>query len=331
LNQKPAPPKDFVDSSLDASEGKYDAEVLETLVRFQKDRVVIESPIKYVNRGGAIFDVEGGIRGFMPYSRMDPSRLESVYSIENVNSGFMDEAQLDVLTNQLPGLPIRYRIVEINPFNGDVVLSERAAYMKEVMLPKVQPGDVLDCVVANLVPFGAFVHVAGPDGRHHGAQGLIHISELSWDRIARPEQVLQVGQPIQAVVTNVDMDRERISCSLRRLEADPLNESLSGLLEPAEFDNSEDTVPIAIPQSILDVVAELQKEDGIDQVSMGRQVQEQRTVAQDLEIYISKRPVQDGYMLVARAGRVVQEVNVVTKLDVAATKKRMQNALKRLM
>lgn len=52
---------------------------------------------------------------------------------------------------------------------------------------------------------------------------------------------------------------------------------------------------------------------------------------QDLEIYISKRPVQDGYMLVARAGRVVQEVNVVTKLDVAATKKRMQNALKRLM
>lgn len=111
--QKPAPPKDFVDSSLDASEGKYDAEVLETLVRFQKDRVVIESPIKYVNRGGAIFDVEGGIRGFMPYSRMDPSRLESVYSIENVNSGFMDEAQLDVLTNQLPGLPIRYRIVEV--------------------------------------------------------------------------------------------------------------------------------------------------------------------------------------------------------------------------
>lgn len=65
---------------------------------------------------------------------------------------------------------ISFGCVQINPFNGDVVLSERAAYMKEVMLPKVQPGDVLDCVVANLVPFGAFVHVAGPDGRHHGAQ-----------------------------------------------------------------------------------------------------------------------------------------------------------------
>jgi small subunit ribosomal protein S1 len=115
---------------------------------------------------------------------------------------------------------MQLKVIEIDRGRNRLILSERAAMRewrkqsKERLLAELQEGDVRTGEVISICDFGAFVDLGGADG-------LIHLSELSWRRVAHPSEVLKVGDEVEVYVLNVDRERKRIGLSLKRLEADP--------------------------------------------------------------------------------------------------------------
>ena len=128
------------------------------------------------------------------------------------------------------GEPIVVKVVELDRRRNRLILSERAAakearkMLKEQLIVELQPGDVREGHVISLADFGAFVDIGGADG-------LVHLSEISWKRISHPKDVLSVGQQVQVQVLSVDPDRKRISLSLRELEPDPWESVTAQLVE----------------------------------------------------------------------------------------------------
>jgi small subunit ribosomal protein S1 len=115
---------------------------------------------------------------------------------------------------------VQVKIIEINRKRKRLILSERAALrlrreeQKAELLETLRPGEVRRGVVSSLADFGAFVNLGGADG-------LVHLSELSWNRAAKPGDVVAVGQEVEVYVLNVDQERRRIALSLKRLEPEP--------------------------------------------------------------------------------------------------------------
>jgi small subunit ribosomal protein S1 len=111
-------------------------------------------------------------------------------------------------------------VIELNRSRNNVVLSRRAVLEEErkeqrqTILDKLQPGDVVEGQISNIVDFGAFVDLDGMDG-------LIHISELSWSHVNHPSEVLEIGQDVQVKVLDIDRDRQRISLGLKQTQSDP--------------------------------------------------------------------------------------------------------------
>lgn len=302
----------------------------EELLELKKKGETVDTTVTEVNRGGAVVKVKG-VSGFVPFGRMDLTRLQGDGAPESAVSGNADGEQLRLLQEILVGQAISGKIIECDKSSSTLVLSEQEV-LRDTMLRDVKEGQVVECVVRNLVDYGAFAAIRSKDGNFHSTDALIHLSELSWDFLVKPEQRVRVGDELQCLVIAVDHKKGRISLSLKQMQADPLKETLTGLLPLVDGGpNLEGTVPVSIPQSIEEVVGELAKEDGIDSIALGRQVSEQRTVAQDLEIYVSTKEVPGGFILVARAGRVVQEISIVTTLPPQELKAAMQRALKRLM
>lgn len=305
---KPAPPKPRPAGEEPSSPEAAWAEAR----RLQASGEVVETTITGVNKGGATVAV-AGLRGFAPLSRLDPARLPSD------GSGRLPAAMV--------GAPIKVKVLQVNAAGKQLIVSERAASVAD-LAAAVQPGDVLAGVVTRLADYGAFVSLQSPDGGLHGAEGLIHISELSWDAVLTPEAVVQPGTVVRAVVLAADAGRGRIELSLKRLEADPLTQTLDALLPingdgPSSSSSSSDAepaldkaahVPAHIPAPIEGVCAALRAEPGVSAIRVGRQVEEKRAVSQDLELWISRDVVADGYTLVARAGRLVQEIHVTTAM-----------------
>jgi small subunit ribosomal protein S1 len=118
------------------------------------------------------------------------------------------------------GQPISVRVIEVDRERRRLILSERAAStesrqsIKERVIEELEEGKVYTGRVTSLANFGAFINI-------NGADGLVHLSELSWDHIDHPREVLEVGQEIKVKVINVDKDKKRIGLSVRALQADP--------------------------------------------------------------------------------------------------------------
>ena len=118
------------------------------------------------------------------------------------------------------GQPISVRVIEVDRERRRLIVSERAATtesrqsVKERVIDELQEGQVYTGRVTSLANFGAFINV-------NGADGLVHLSELSWDHIQHPREVLEVGQEIQVKVINVDREKKRIGLSVRALQDDP--------------------------------------------------------------------------------------------------------------
>ena len=241
------------------------------------------------------------------------------------------------------GAPIKVKVLQVNAAGKQLIVSERAASVAD-LASSVAPGDVLAGVVTRCSDYGAFVSLQSPDGGLHGAEGLIHISELSWDAVLTPEAVVQPGTVVRAVVLAADAARGRIELSLKRLEADPLTQTLDALLpidENEEASTSASTspsplektahLPASIPAPIEGVCAALRAEPGVTALRVGRQVEEKRAVSQDLELWISREVVADGYTLVARAGRLVQEIHVTTGMGPDEIRGAVTRVLSRLV
>jgi len=111
-------------------------------------------------------------------------------------------------------------VIELNRSRNNVVLSRRAVLederkeMRQAILDRLSPGDVVEGQISNIVDFGAFVDLDGMDG-------LIHISELSWSHVNHPSEVLEIGQDVQVKVLDIDRDRQRISLGLKQTQSDP--------------------------------------------------------------------------------------------------------------
>ena len=169
---------------------------------------VLERTVAGYNKGGLIVRM-GKVRGFVPSSQ--------VVSLRGRRRD--PDAEEDPLA-QLVGQELHVKVIEIDRNRNRLILSERAAMresrklQKEKLLAELKEGDVRTGQVISLCDFGAFVDLGGADG-------LIHLSELSWRRVAHPADVLTVGDEVQVHVINVDLDRKRIGLSLKRLEKDP--------------------------------------------------------------------------------------------------------------
>ncbi len=151
-----------------------------------------------VVKGGLILDL--GVRGFLPASLVDIRRV----------------ADLD----EFLGQSLECRVIELNRFRNNVVLSRRAVLeeerrgVREQILDRMNVGDLVTGTISNIVDFGAFVDLEGIDG-------LIHISELSWSHVNHPSEVLTIGQKVEVRVLDIDRDRQRISLGLKQTQKDP--------------------------------------------------------------------------------------------------------------
>jgi small subunit ribosomal protein S1 len=185
---------------------------------YMENQEPYEGLIDGYNKGGLIVKL-GRLRGFVPASQVSISRRR------RSNGETPDDRW-----SEMVGEPIITRVIEVDQRRNRLILSERAASreardaLKERLISELQPGEVRQGTVISLADFGAFVDIGGADG-------LIHISELSWKRIDNPSEVLEVGQEIEVKVLNVDADRKRISLSLRDLASDPWDDIMDGFAE----------------------------------------------------------------------------------------------------
>ncbi|KAL3160494.1 hypothetical protein ABBQ32_010805 [Trebouxia sp. C0010 RCD-2024] len=282
-----------------------------------EEQKVHDFQVVFVNRGGVRGDL-ASIEAFMPFSKMC------------TGLGGLNAAQhYKKLTSKLPGLKLRVKVVRVEPETRTMIVSEREAIMDDAV-HKVQPGSTVTAVVRNLVPYGAFVSIKDPEtGDLGGGHGLLHISDMSWDQVGMPEDVVSAGEEIRCKIKGVDKAKRRIYFSLKLMEDDPLTQTLDKLFSP-EMRDTVTEVPVNIPQGVKDICAELEKEEGIESVVLGRQVEEKRVVSQDLELWIAKERLEDGYNLITRAGRTVQELKVTTDVPLDAMKSAVQAVLRRL-
>ena len=162
------------------------------------EKLAVVGTVTAVIKGGLTVDI--GVRAFMPASR----------------SGTGDAAELE----KMVGTEITCRITKLDVTDENVVvdrrvvLEEQARAQQEGRYSAMQPGDVLEGTVRSLAPYGAFVDLGGIDG-------LLHVSDISWSRVSKPEDVLSVGQHIQVRILKIDPDTKKISLGLKQLQPEP--------------------------------------------------------------------------------------------------------------
>jgi len=157
-----------------------------------------------VVKGGLILDL--GVRGFLPASLVDIRRVHNL--------------------DEFLGQKLECKVIELNRSRNNVVLSRRAVLeeerkeVREQILGRLQPGQIVDGRISNIVDFGAFVDLEGIDG-------LIHISELSWSHVNHPSEVVSIGDTVRIKVLDIDRDRQRISLGLKQTQEDPWQRVIS--------------------------------------------------------------------------------------------------------
>ncbi len=166
---------------------------------------IVQLVVKGYNRGGLLVEGEG-IQGFVPVSHL-----------LGVPGGMDDEGRRRVLSGYV-GKELDLKVIECEPGQERVVFSERAAQAgkgrRKMLFHALKPGDKVTGIVTNVTDFGAFVDLGG-------LEGLIHVSELSWGRVQHPNDVLNVGDEIEAQVLQVSEENGRVALSVKRLFSNP--------------------------------------------------------------------------------------------------------------
>jgi small subunit ribosomal protein S1 len=158
----------------------------------------VEGGVIEVVKGGLIIDL--GVRGFLPASLVDIRRVPNL--------------------DEYMGQTIECKVIELNRSRNNVVLSRRAVLEeqrkedRERILDRLEPGQIVEGTISNIVDFGAFVDLEGIDG-------LIHISELSWSHVNHPSEILTIGATVSVKVLDIDRQRQRISLGLKQTQEDP--------------------------------------------------------------------------------------------------------------
>lgn len=167
---------------------------------------VIEAEVTNYNKGGLLVNLDG-VRGFVPASQVSEIR------------GGDDNAKQAEMARMI-GSSLPLKVIEINRHRNRLILSERQAVqdrrdvMKERLIGELKEGEVRQGRVSSICDFGAFVDIGGADG-------LVHLSELSWSRVRHPGEILKVGQDVEVYVLGINPQEKKIALSIKRTQAEP--------------------------------------------------------------------------------------------------------------
>ncbi len=174
------------------------------------------------NRGGLLVEYEG-VRGFLPVSQLSAEHYPRVSSA--------DKEEILQRLNSLVGQTLKVRILDANKKENKLIFSEKEAVKDGLAkrFAELKVGDVVKGVVTGVVDFGAFVNV-------DGIEGLVHISEISWERVSSPSDYVKVGQTIEAKI--IAIDKERLSLSMKQLVEDPWLSEVNNLKKGAKVEGT---------------------------------------------------------------------------------------------
>jgi len=189
--------------SVDKARQEKSWRVLQTA--FEKGDVITARVVNY-NKGGLLVNLDG-VRGFVPASQ-----------VNGISRGPETQKQSDMA--RMVNTDLQLKVIEINRNRNRLILSERQAVQeareskKDELLSRLSEGDVRTGTVSSVCDFGAFVDIGGADG-------LVHLSEISWSRVKHPSEVLKPGDKVQVSILSIDHDRKRIALSIKRTQSEP--------------------------------------------------------------------------------------------------------------
>lgn len=227
----------------------------DVLQKFFEDEEIVEASPYDANRGGLLIELEG-IRGFLPVSQLAAGHYPRV-------SG-ADKDEILQKLNQLVDTPLRMRILDVSRKDNKLIFSEKEAIKNDMQerFSKLKVGDDVKGVVTGVIDFGAFVNV-------DGIEGLIHISEISWERVEDPREYVKTGEEVKARI--IAIDKDRLSLSLKQMSVDPWLEEVKAF---KSGDNVEGKVTRITPfgafvqlspsVEALVHVSEMSDEEGVD-------------------------------------------------------------------
>lgn len=172
---------------------------------YEKNEVIQARVVNY-NKGGLLVNLDG-VRGFVPASQ-----------VSGISRGPDTQKQSDMA--KMVNTDLNLKVIEINRNRNRLILSERQAVQearevkKDELLSRLGEGDVRTGTVSSVCDFGAFVDIGGADG-------LVHLSEISWSRVKHPSEVLKVGDKVQVYILSIDNERKRIALSIKRTQSEP--------------------------------------------------------------------------------------------------------------
>jgi len=193
------------------------------LEKAKEENKIVESVVVESNNGGLIVEIGKDIRGFIPTSQLDASRVYSS-GVRQVGKDISSKVQKKL--SSLVGEKISTRIIELDREKNRIILSEkmvtqaRDLEQREKTLNKVKEGDILEGTVSGITPFGVFVNA-------EGLEGLVHLSELSWDKVEDIGSLYSVGTKVKVMVIGVSDGGKRVAYSIKRLQKDPWAEAIS--------------------------------------------------------------------------------------------------------
>ena len=193
-----------------------EAESWEKADEIMKAKGAFTGKVVGYNRGGLLVSFDK-LRGFVPASQLSFSRRAEITG-DNPEKRF----------GEMIGEEISLQIIEVDQERRRLIFSERAAShetrdtIRDKVIEKLEIGDLRKGRVTSLADFGAFVNI-------NGADGLVHLSEISWDRIRHPGDELKVGQEVEVQVISIDEDKRHIGLSIRRLKEDPWQDQIKNL------------------------------------------------------------------------------------------------------
>lgn len=175
------------------------------LARIFEEQEIVEVAPYSANRGGLLMEMEG-IRGFLPVSQLSAEHYPRVSDA--------DKDEILTKLNSLVGKALRVRILDVSRKDNKLIFSEKEAVRDDMQsrLVKLKVNDIVEGIVTGVIDFGAFVNV-------DGIEGLVHISEISWERVEDPKKYVKVSDKIKAKI--IAIDKDRLSLSIKQMSEDP--------------------------------------------------------------------------------------------------------------
>jgi small subunit ribosomal protein S1 len=187
------------------------------LEQAKKAETPIEVKVIEANTGGVIVEISESMRGFVPSSQLNNKRIYA----PNLYSSKEDSTKvLQTKLAEMIGEVLKVKVMEIDKEKNKVILSEKSVYSETDMklrnetLTSLKVGDVLEGAVTGIAPFGLFINA-------QGLEGLVHLSEISWDKVASPADFFHVGDIVKVQVIGLQDNGKRVAYSIKRLQEDP--------------------------------------------------------------------------------------------------------------